>query len=179
MKKIFYIFAIAIVTLLTSCQKDPIGKTAVQEMSGQWYVTCDLIDANGEVVATGSEFFGYDDRFLIITYNNSTNKENELIVDDREKLYIKKSFEFSIKCISTCDLKTYTFSAVDAEDIRYGDTVTLSGKIVKDGTKTPSGQKADYIEFTYKFGSDPYPAKYGYDHYRLSGWRYTGFAEDD
>jgi len=172
MKKVFYIIAAAALVLLASCQKDPIGGTAVQDLSGQWYVTCDLIDANGEVFATGSDFFGLDERFIILTYNTASNKDNELFVDD-----LGNFWEF--QCVSTCDLKTLSFNAKDATDIVNDDTVTLTGKVVLNGTSTPSGQPADYIEINCTFGSDGDPAKYGYDHYRLTGWRYTGLVNDD
>lgn len=173
MKKIIYI-AIAIVAsfVMASCEKDPIGGSAVQDMSGEWYVTCDLMTAGGEVFATGADFFGLDDRFMILTYNTAADKDNELFVDDMENFW-------AFQCVTSCNLQNLTFTAADAEDLLYGDTVTLSGKIVKNGTTTPSGAAADYIEIDVTFGSDEYPAEYGYDHYRLSGWRYTGFANDD
>ena len=47
MKKIF--FAICALATLTfaSCEKEPIGGTAVEAMSGQWYVQISGVDENG------------------------------------------------------------------------------------------------------------------------------------
>ena len=62
------------------------------------------------------------------------------------------------------------------EDINV--TIT-GGKIIKDGAVTPSGSKADYIEFFVSFSDDPYPAAYGYSCYKISGVRYSGLVEND
>lgn len=176
MKKILYFLAIAAATILASCQKvEPVGGTAVQAMSGQWYVTCDIITADGQVLATGEEFFGLPSRFVVLTYNTAENTATDLIFDDLENFW-----EF--KCvtkITSSDESGFTFSATDAEDILNGDTVTLTGKVVRNGGKNASGLPVDTIEVNCTFGSDEYPAKYGYDHYRLTGWRYTGFAADE
>jgi len=64
----------------------------------------------------------------------------------------------------------------DYEDIN----VTISkGKIVKDGGKQNNGSVADYIEFYVSFSDDPYPEKYGYSSYKVSGVRYSGLSEND
>lgn len=172
MKKIFYILSIAAVALFASCAKEEIGGTACQDMAGQWYVTCDLIDAAGEVMATGADFFGLDERFMVLTYNTAANDPKEMILDDCGNFW-----EFS--CKIACDPAGMTFSAKDAVDYMNDDKVTVTGKIVKDGTETPSGMPADYIEMVINFGSDEYPKEYGYAAYKLSGWRYTGFENDD
>ena len=62
------------------------------------------------------------------------------------------------------------------EDINV--TIT-GGKIIKGGAVTPSGSKADYIEFYVSFSDDSYPAAYGYKNYKVSGYRYTGFVDDE
>lgn len=77
-----------------------------------------------------------------------------------------------------------------------------NGKITKDGATTPSGMKADAIEFEfYTDGDDigyymdayygleqdpgdirmgvPFSIADGFDHYKVSGFRYTGFEEDE
>ena len=50
MKKIFYILAIIATLSLAACRKTPIGGSAVQDLSGEWYVQVDIVDENGEVV---------------------------------------------------------------------------------------------------------------------------------
>lgn len=176
MKKVIILLSIVVLGIASSCNifsretLEP-GETATIDMAGEWYVTCDLIDASGQVFYSGAEFFGLDERFLILTYNSAKNDASEIIVDDLESFW-----EFKVKCAANPSTKT--FSVTNGEDFLNGDTVTLTGKIVENGTTTPSGQPADYIEITCTFGSDPYPARYGYAGYRLSGWRNTGFVMD-
>lgn len=77
-----------------------------------------------------------------------------------------------------------------------------NGKITKDGATTPSGMKADAIEFEFYtdgddigyymdayYGLEQEPGDLrmgvsfgdldGFDHYKVSGFRYTGFEEDE
>ena len=56
MKKILTF--VSIVVLAVSCAKDPIFKTEAVDMCGQWYVTCDAVDASGNVVLEDPDLFG-------------------------------------------------------------------------------------------------------------------------
>lgn len=174
MKKILTI-ALALVSLaFISCQKDPIGGTAVQQMSGQWYVQVDAVDASGQLPSEDyADPFGMGN-IIILTYNTAANKENELIVDDRGEFW-----EFKVK--TACNLGSMTFgNSAQVENLAYECNVLLTnGKIVKDGATTPSGMKADYIEFEVAFDDDTNPAENGFDHYKVHGYRYTGLANDD
>ena len=63
-----------------------------------------------------------------------------------------------------------------------GGTVSITGgKIVKNGTKTPSGMPADYIEFYVSFSDDLILEQYLPEgtRYKVTGFRYTGFVEDE
>lgn len=180
MKKILYILAIAATTLLASCQKDPIGGTKVQEMSGQWYVQVDIVDASGNVVL--EDFNG--GRSILLTYNTAADTDNILYVNDQGEFW-----DFIVQV--PCSLNGKTFgSESPVPNESYKCNVTLSsGKIVVDGATTPSGQKADYIEFLVNFDDDDledygmpgvsYLELYGGVAYKVSGWRYTGFKNDD
>ena len=169
MKKVLYILAAAAMTLLLSCQKDPIGGTAVQDMSGQWYVTVDGAYNDGSEDWEDPFEMG---RFVIVTSNTSANVATEMLIND-----LGTFWDFNVKV--NCDLKTMTFSAIDAENYSYESKVTVTdGKIVKNGATTPSGQKADYIEFYVVFDDDEYIPDY-WDKLKFSGWRYTGFVNDD
>ena len=167
--------------LFTSCQKDEPGGTAVEAMSGQWYVQVDGYSlTDNEVVI---EDFN-DGRCLLLTYNNNSNDPNRLYINDKGGFW-----DFIVEV--DCDLKTLTFTSngeVDNES--YESKVTISnGMIVKGGTKTPSGATADYIQFDVTFDDDDlanygmpgvsYGDYYGFDVYRVSGWRYTGLTADD
>lgn len=180
MKKILLICALAATTLLASCQKDPIGGTKVQDLSGQWYVQVDIVDASGNVVL--EDFNG--GRTILLTYNTASDADNVLYVDD-----LKDFWTFKVQV--PCSLSSKTFGSESPVANEYYDcNVTLSnGKIVVDGATTPSEQKADYIEFLVNFDDDDltsqgypgvsYPEAYGGVAYRISGWRYTGFVNDD
>lgn len=179
-KLIFAIVALAALTL-ASCEKDPIGGTAVEAMAGQWYVQVDGYDTEADEVVI--EDFN-DGRFVLLTYNTSKNEPNKLYIDDRGNFW-----EFKVQV--NCDLNTLTFGAADpVENEAYPCGVTLTnGKIVLGGTTTPSGQKADYIQFDINFDDDDlevygmpgvsYGDYYGFNVYRVHGWRYTGLVNDD
>ncbi len=166
---------------LASCEKEPIGGTAVEPLAGQWYVQVDGFNTETNEVVI--EDFN-DGRIVLLTYNTAKNEPNKLYVDDRGGFW-----EF--KVVVDCDVNNLTFgSAKEVENEAYPSNVTLTnGKIVKGGAKTPSGAKADYIQFDIKFDDDDlsaygmpgvsYGDYYGFDVYRVHGWRYTGLVNDD
>ena len=194
MKKIYFaILALAALTL-ASCEKEPIGGTAVEAMSGQWHVQVDGYDLEGDSVVIPDFNFeaGYTENphFVIITYNNAANDPNKLYISDRGEFW-----EFTV--LADCDLNTLTFGSKDSlQNEAYDCKVKLTnGKIVKNGTKTPSGAVADYIQFDITFSDDDlyeilgegyedyagygWGDVYGFNTYRISGWRYTGLAADE
>ena len=177
MKKVLYLATLLFCAAFTSCEKEEIGGTAVESMAGEWYVTVDAADENGNVVEGLEDPFGLG-QIHVLTYNTSSNSTNQLIVDDLQNFWA-----FKVK--TNCDLNKLTFSTnttdnnnlvTDYEDINV--TIT-GGKIVKDGGKQNNGSKADYIEFFVSFSDDPYPAAYGYCCYKISGVRYSGLVEND
>ena len=181
MKKLMYaIVALATLTL-ASCEKDPVGGTATEKMAGQWYVQVDGYDTEGDSVVI--EDFN-DGRFVLLTYNTASNVPNKLYINDRGKFW-----DFTVQV--DCDLNTLTFTSNgDVQNEAYDSKVNISnGKIVLGGTTTPSGAKADYIQFDITFDDDDlaaygmpgvsYGDYYGFNVYRVSGWRYTGLVNDD
>lgn len=168
MKKIFYILSIAAVALFASCAKEEIGGTACQDMAGQWYVQVDGIDEKGEVVE--EDPFGAG-RFILLTSNTAANKADEILVDDQGNFW-----KFCVKVAA--DPAKMTFSASKGKDLYNDIDVDIDGKIVLGGTETPSGQKADYFEMDVVFSDDEYVGTY-WSKLRFSGWRYTGFENDD
>lgn len=162
---------------LTSCEKEDIGGTATESMAGEWYVTVDAADANGNVVEGFEDLFGLG-KIHVLTYNASDNNPNVLIVDDLQNFW-----GFKVK--TNCDQNGLSFATstsdnnnlvADYEDINV--TIT-GGKIIKNGGVQNNGSKADYIEFYVSFSDDPYPAAYGYANYKVSGVRYSGLEEND
>ena len=177
MKKVLYFATLLLCMGLTSCEKEDIGGTATESMAGEWYVTVDAADANGNVVEGLEDPFGLG-KIHVLTYNASDNNPNVLIVDDLQNFWA-----FKVK--TNCDQNTLSFATstsdnnnlvTDYEDINV--TIT-GGKIIKNGGVQNNGSKADYIEFYVSFSDDPYPAAYGYANYKVSGIRYSGLAEND
>ena len=177
MKKVLFFATLLLCMGLTSCEKEDIGGTATESMAGEWYVTVDAADANGNVVEGFEDLFGLG-KIHVLTYNASDNNPNVLIVDDLENFW-------GFKAKTNCDQKTLSFSTSTSENNNlvagYEDiNVTITGgKIIKNGGVQNNGSKADYIEFYVSFSDDAYPAAYGYANYKVSGVRYSGLEEND
>ena len=157
--------------LMTSCQKDEIGGTATQKIAGEWVVTADAASADGSIAI--EDPFGLG-RFNIDTYNTGKNVPTEMWVDDNGNFW-----EFKI--VADLDYTAAIFSTKDYVPNDYYDSKVkiTGGKVLYGAAKTPSGMPADSIVFYVSFDDDDYPAKYGYENYKVSGYRYTGFANDD
>ncbi|MDO5442804.1 MAG: lipid-binding protein [Bacteroidia bacterium] len=170
MKKLI-LFALAALAALSfaSCEKIGPEMTETADMAGQWYVQVDGAYNDGS--EDWEDPFGMG-RFIILTYNTAANKATEMFVND-----LGTFWDFAVKV--SCDPVAKTFSVSDGENLSYESRVTITdGKIVENGTTTPSGMPADYIEFYVVFDDDDYIPDY-YDKLKFSGWRYTGFVNDD
>ena len=177
MKKVLYFAALLFGLTLTSCEKEEMGGTATEATAGQWYVTVDAADENGNLVEGLEDLFGLG-RVVMLTYNTSANNPNEMIVDD-----IANFWKFKVKV--ACDQKGLTFQTNTTENNNlvsgYEDiNVQISGgKILPQAGHQNNGSPADSIVFYVSFSDDEYPAAYGYKNYRVSGIRYSGLEEND
>jgi len=177
MKKVLYFAALIFGLTLTSCEKEEMGGTATEATAGQWYVTVDAADENGNLVEGLEDLFGLG-RVVMLTYNTSANNPNEMIVDD-----IANFWKFKVKV--ACDQKGLTFQTNTTENNNlvsgYEDiNVQISGgKILPQAGRQNNGSPADSIVFYVSFSDDEYPAAYGYKNYRVSGIRYSGLEEND
>ena len=171
MKKVVYLLMFAMSVMFIACEKDEIGSTATEDLAGEWYVTVDLVDANNNVLWTGEEFFGLG-KFIVNTYNTAKNSPNEMWVDDIENFWA-----FKVKT----SVDGLTFKTNEPADNEYYDCKVniTEGKILPKAATNPHGTKADSIVFYVSFSDDDYPTKFGFDKYRISGYRYTGLASDD
>jgi hypothetical protein len=173
MKKIF-LYAIALATGLfaTSCEKEGPGGTATEAMAGEWYVTAVAVDANGEVVYEDDDLFGIG-HFHLDTYHTASNSETEMWIDDNENFW-------KFKAKISVDLASNTFQAANAQNEYYDCQVSIAnGKILPGAATTPSKMPADSIVFNVSFSDDDYPSEFGYVRYRIAGYRYTGFVNDN
>jgi len=169
MKKVLYLLMAAAV-LFTSCSKDKVGGTAVEAMAGEWYVVADQVDASGNTVA--EDLFGAG-RFHFCTFNTAANGTKEMWISD-----LGNFWTFQVKV--DIDMTTMTFQTNTPQEAYEGCMVTVTnGKIELGTAVTPSGMPADYIECTISFSDDTYAAKYNYAAHKFSGYRYTGFADDE
>ncbi len=172
-KKILYTLIAGCALLLVSCAKEQPGGTNAQAMAGQWYVQVDgAYEDPDEPLAEDIFEMG---RFMILTYNTASDTGDEFIVDD-----LGNFWEFKVKV--PCNRKDLSFSCEAAANMVEGyeelEVTITDGRIVPGGAVTPSGAKADYIEFYVVFSDDSsVPADY--DKLKFSGWRYTGLANDD
>jgi len=162
----------AFIFLFTACDKDEIGGTAIEKMAGEWYVVADAVDAEGNLVYEDADLFGIG-YFHLDTYNTSSNSLTEMWISDNGNFW-------DFKALVNIDLDAMTFAADNVDNLAYESKVTIEeGKILLGAATTPSGMPADSIVFIVTFNDDPYPEAYGYYGYRVSGYRYTGFAADE
>jgi len=169
MKRFFYTICV-ITLLLTSCQKDEPGGTAVQAMAGEWYVVADQVDEKYETVY--EDLFGVG-RFHFATFNTASNGTTQMWISD-----IDNFWEFQVKV--DINLQSMTFETKEPQEAYEDCMVTVKdGKIILNGAVTPSGMPADYIECYISFSDDSYGKRYGYAYHKFSGYRYTGFAADE
>jgi hypothetical protein len=139
--------------LFAACnKKDDVGGTAVQQLSGEWWIQ---LKVNNAVV--------YPPYLKVLTYNTSQNVGSEMWVD----------FPFwPFKGKVSVDPKAMTFIATKA-----GDGVTAkieNGKILQNMSKGPTSKAVtDSIYFEAEFSDDPGTK------YQVTGYRRTRYAEDD
>lgn len=171
MKKIFFL-GLSILLSLQACKKDDIGGTATEKMAGEWFVTADALLADGTLKEHDIYGLGH---FLLATYNVVDNSTTHMWVDDNANFW-------SFKGKVNIDLNSLTYSGDNIQNVSAeGDDIkfTISnGKILKGAAKTPSGMPADSIVFEVKFSDDD-PIGNGFDRYRITGYRYTGFVNDE
>ncbi|WP_293887643.1 MULTISPECIES: lipid-binding protein [unclassified Sphingobacterium] len=168
MKKIFYIIGFCFLTF-QSCKKDEVEGTATQKLAGEWYVTADALKADGSLFEKDVYGLGH---FMLATYNTESNDASKIWIEDRGNFW-------DFKGIINGDVNALTFSGEDVQNVSYDSKFTVTnGKILKAAATTPSGMKADSVVFEIKFDDDD-PAGNGFDRYRITGYRYTGLANDD
>lgn len=178
MKKLIYLCMAVLCMAFASCEKDEVGGTATQALAGEWYVTVDAVDANGNTVL--EDPFGMG-KVLMNTYNTAANTSTEMWVNDNGNFW-----NFRIKVASDVNNLTFTTNgavtntALNNDGTIYDDHVTIEGgKVLPKAGLTPHGTPADSIVFYASFDDDEYPAAYGYAKYKISGIRYSGLTQDD
>ena len=176
-KALFFLTILSLVVF--SCEKYPVDNTATVDLAGQWYVIYNCIDAQGNVIEGFEDFNGgYS---MALTFNTSSNTKDSIWVSDSKDMNL---LGYQVKV--PCNLENLTFGSENESLNVYGPSdvvgekaIVKNGKILKGAAKTPSGMPADSIYFEVKLLDDYYAARYGYDAYQVTGYRYTGFAADE
>ncbi|MCR5643759.1 MAG: hypothetical protein K6G32_10585 [Prevotella sp.] len=183
MKKVLYFVLLLLSTAFVSCEKEEIGGTETEATAGDWYVTVDGADENGNVVEGFEDLYGLG-RIHMLTLNTAANTPNEMIVTDLQNFW-----DFKVKV--SCDQQGLTFQTntsennnlvEDYEDINVSIT---GGKIIPQAGRQNNGSPADSIVFYVTFSDDltdegvPTPQAYGFAKYKVSGIRYSGLVEND
>lgn len=173
MKKVIYSLMMLAGLAMTSCEKEDIGNTATESLAGEWYVTADFADAEGNVVYEDPYDAGH---FMVNTYNTASNVPTEMWVDDLGNF---RTFKLKVNC----DVQQLAFASNDTVSNAYYDcgVIIEEGKILPGAATTPSGMPADSIVFFVQFTNDDasFQEFFGYTRYKISGYRYTGLTNDD
>ena len=160
MKKILSILFLTVI-VFSSCQKDPeVGGTAVQAMSGEWWVQ---IDGEGSY-------------YHFSTYNTAANSSTEMWIDDLESFWLMKG-KVSVN-LTDLSFSGNAVENVSPDYVGTGETFTITnGKIFPMATTGPaSNAVTDSIAFDVTFSDDEVPNG---TVYHMQGYRRTKYAEDD
>ena len=141
------------------------GGTNIQNMCGNWEVMWYAVDENGEVLDEWTDG-------TIFTYNKADNSTTQMWIDD-QKTYLKFQFLVDINL----DAMTFSAESVDYKANGSSNAYVKNGKILLGKGKNLHGMPTDSIVFEIGLSEDTYPAKYGFDHYRVEGIKYGGFTE--
>ena len=192
MKKLVYFAALALALAGTSCQKDEIGGTATQALAGEWVVSIDAVDANGQPIEGGEDYFGVGYVHLN-TYNTAANVSNAMWIDDLASFDVAAYYgnpaypSYSFKSVVNTDVDNLTFSSVAADNHaavnEFGSElykITIEdGKVLPGAAHQLNGSPCDSIVFYVKYVNDPWYPDDGYEKYRVSGIRYSGLVENE
>lgn len=170
MKKVKYLIFLMLAVGFFSCETmdDPeMEYASTYPVSGEWYVRFEVQDPTDN---SWADVPGYGSYNKILTYNTASNSSDTIWIDDLNHIW-----SFKIKC--PIQLSARTFSTPDSvlnSDPDYPINVLIKNGSVHVGKgKSISGVTTDSIYFEIGFTDDPGTQ------YRLSGFRRTGFLEDE
>ena len=202
MKKILYFAALAMMFAGSSCSKDEVGGTSTEALAGEWFVTIDAVDDNGNPIDGGEDYFGIGEASRLLTYNTAANNAT-MWVDDLGAFTVAELYNYplypnyAIRCKVNVDAANLTFSSVAAANeadavVWYDDdgneayrvdplpSITIEdGKILPGAATQNNGSPCDSIVFYVKYTDDPWYPDDGYAKYRVSGKRYSGLVENE
>ncbi|WP_214227209.1 lipid-binding protein [Pedobacter sp. B4-66] len=165
MKKHIYILALLLITL-SACKKDEVvGGTAVQDVSGEWWLQVQVVDQEGEIIEDYSDeaYTGWS------TYNTADNSNTQMWFDDGGNYWV-------VKGKVNINLANKTFSGENIQNESYDSKFTITnGKILVGAAIGPvSKAVTDSISYTATFDDDDNNFIY-----HFKGYRRTKFSGDD
>lgn len=170
MKKIIYLLIMCAGVLLSSCEKDEIGGTTTEALAGEWYVMVDGVDESGAVVYEDPFGMGHS---LLYTFNTAANVPTEMYVSDEGNFW-----DYKVRVKSDITALTFSTDGAVASEASDCDVTIEGGKVLLGAATTPHGTPADSIVFYVTFSDDEYiPALWS--KMKVSGYRYTGFVQDE
>jgi hypothetical protein len=150
-----------IILLAASCQKSfDAGTTTSTKMANGWWV---------KFTVGGADIYGLG-TFFLTTYNQSSNNNDSLWIDDLQHSWV-------FKCKAAANYGALTFATPAAPNDYNGDSTTVTitnGKVLPKAGTTKGGNKSDSLYMQVKFSDDPSATTYV-----ISGTARTGFDEDD
>jgi len=168
MKKYLILFVIIISMVMAGCNNDTDpGTTATSAISGRWTVSWELKN-NG---VWGDQLGG---KVPVYTYNTAVNVDSLVWLKDANCLSGLTTLHSNVN-----GLAFYSDNATSASKTSYlnqlegSSSVTykvIKGLIIKGAATTPSGYAADSIRYYVVCGTDTF---------KVAGFRYTGFPEDE
>lgn len=163
MKKHIYIFALFLLTI-SACKKDEvIGGTAVQDVSGEWWLQVQVVGPDGEIIDD------YNDEAYssLSTYNTADNSSTQMWFEDGY---------WSVKAKVNINLGNKTFSGDNVQNVSYDSKFTITnGKILVGAAIGPvSKAVTDSISYTATYDDD-----LDGNTYHFKGYRRTKFSGDD
>lgn len=191
MKKILYFLSFVLLAAFSACTEGTnydINYTPIAPIGGQYRVN---IQCGYDTTRTDAEYWkdkadsayyiyktdgtGLIDKIMYVYLTNTTDY-------DTDKAWLRvgsynSKDDWAINVKVPINMNDYTFGGVDLDDYignsaNVTDKVTVSGQCGHNAFKTTSGTVTDKITFTYSRSDQP-----GY-HYRVTGFKYTGWAED-
>lgn len=155
--KNYIIYLILAVALFTSCDKKEDFEqvnSSVMDISGEWWMEYSAGDYHSGLTK------------LIIS-NTAADDGTEIWISDEHNFW-----EYKVKC--PVDIDNLTFSGNELENLEYDILINIKeGKMLEGVAKSTSGLVTDSLYFEIEFGDEPGTV------YQASGWRKTGFLEDE
>lgn len=161
------------------------GGTAVEKMAGTWTVAFEQSVDEYYAIFGGAADPGISNmtpdqldmqewediygvgKVTVMTSNTAANVATEMWLID------KNFWGTQVRC--TVDYNARTFESRNQIPYEGCTMDVIGGKILEGAATTPSGAPADSIIAYVKYSDD----NYGFTYMKMSGYRYTGFSEDN